>query len=74
MARELNDKEQAVLTRINWCKEWLEDSILVLVTYDMSNVNLDEVTLALIEARKACNKVCDMLDEIVEDNDLNIRK
>ena len=74
MAKEFNDKEQAVLIRINWCREWLQDSEDAIYRFDMGNVNLDKVTLALIEARNAGNKVCDLLDEIVDDNNLPLRK
>ena len=74
MLDRFSEQERAVLRRIQWCEDWLKDSEDVLYHYDMANVNLDSVMLALIEARKACNKVCALLAEIVEDNDLHHRK
>lgn len=74
MAKKFTDQEQAVLQRIRWCKEWLQDTEDTLYRYDTSGVDLQKVTLALIEARKACNLACDRLDEIVEDYDLHFRK
>ena len=67
MKRLLIDQEQTILKYIEWCHEWLDEVKKSIEHYDTSNIDLFDVQVALIDARKACSNADTVMDTLLDE-------